>query len=723
MNKEPFYVSESQKRYYQGSMNQQEYEDVLEVVRFFVSKMINMVRDIPLQLLVTDEFGYIMEIVENEIVEEVNSEIKFYVGMQITEQNLGINSINLSLEHRQPIQVVGMNHTCPSFDSCACYSVPFHYSDEDNVLGTITIITSVSYQNPALLAMLSTLAGLIEREILLRQQNQRLHVLHQIMMNTSRNGIIITDRNGVITEYNEFIRDQFDGAENKLVGKSITEMESIGSYISNVLMKDEKYENLEIQLPRKDDSGTLICLFDTFPIFDQNNKLQGAFGRFRDITEHYKDQEKINYLAYHDVLTVLPNRRFFMQKITERVNMDRQPMAIMMLDLDRFKSINDILGHTHGDLLLQAVAQRLQSFVGSNGIVARMGGDEFMILFPKIEDRAQVGAWAEQLIEQCSKPILLHDYELYINLSVGIACYPDDGEDVETLTKHADIAMYRAKECGKGYMFYAPRENEEGLERIILETSLRKALKNEEFVLYYQPQVNINSREIVGIEALIRWQHPELGLLSPGVFISLAEEVGLITQIGEWVVKTACEQNKAWQQEGLPHVKVAVNLSAHHFLNQNIIHYTKQTLEDTGLDPEFLELEITESIAMDVENAIESIQQLKDIGVKISIDDFGTGYSSLYYLKKLSIDRLKIDQSFVRDIVTDSNDAAIVATIIAMAHNLGLEVIAEGVETIEQLQYLQTQKCEELQGFLFSKPVAAHEMKQLLHTRMELHTQ
>ena len=433
---------------------------------------------------------------------------------------------------------------------------------------------------------------------------------------------------------------------------------------------------------------------------------------------------EIEHLAYHDALTGLPNRPLFIDRLIvalAQANRGTQKLAVFFLDLDRFKDINDSLGHSVGDTLLKAVAERIRRCVREGDTVARFGGDEFTLLVPRIDAVEDAAKIAQKIIETLKIPFFIHDRELFVTTSIGISVFPSDGHDPETLVRNADAAMYRAKDQGRdNYQLYAPAMNERALERLALENMLRKALANHELVLFYQPLVELSSRRIVGAEALIRWRHPELGLLSPAHFISVAELSGLIIPIGEWVLRTACRQLKAWQRKFDPELSISINLSARQFQQPDLVGQIRTAIEETGVNPGSVELEITESNAMqNAENTIYSLRELKTLGVRIAMDDFGTGYSSLNYLKRFPIDTLKLDQSFVRDIRTDSSDAAIVSAVISMAHSLHLSVVAEGVETEEQLAFLALQQCDVIQGFLFSEPLCAEDLEPLLATARE----
>ncbi len=435
---------------------------------------------------------------------------------------------------------------------------------------------------------------------------------------------------------------------------------------------------------------------------------------------------RLLHLSQHDALTNLPNRTLLHDRLTQALTMAeryQQRVALMAIDLDRFKTVNDSLGHSVGDKLLQKAAERLTECLRRIDTVSRQGGDEFVILLqPGLEGVDTVAHVAEKILATVSAPYTIDNQELNVTASVGISVYPDDGRDIDSLLKNADAAMYHAKESGRNnFQFFTRDMNAMAFERLTLENSLRQALKREEFLLHYQPQVDLRTGEIIGCEALIRWKHPELGMISPAKFIPVAEDSGLIVPIGEWVMRTACEQNSAWQKAGLPVIPVAVNLSATQFRQKNLPETVAQALHDTGLAPRYLELELTESVIMrGAEETISLLNLLKGTGTQLSIDDFGTGYSSLSYLKRFPIDKLKVDQSFIRDITTDPDDAAIASAIISMAKSLKLKVIAEGVETIEQLEFLRSQQCDEIQGYYFCKPMAAEEIGKLLREKRRL---
>ncbi len=435
-------------------------------------------------------------------------------------------------------------------------------------------------------------------------------------------------------------------------------------------------------------------------------------GVFADLSEKKQAETRLHRLAYYDVLTNLPNRLLLEERLKQALaaaSSNNLLAAVLHLDLDRFKAINDTLGHASGDKLLQAVAERLTGNVRGSDTLARFSGDEFAVLLTDVGNQENAALVARKILDALARPFVLDGHEIFITPSIGIAFYPADAANKDDLLRNADTAMSHAKaQGGNGYRFYDAKMNAGISQRLTLETGLRHALKRNEFLLYYQPQVDLRSGKIIGMEALLRWQHPERGLVSPAEFIPLLEETGLIVQVGEWVLRAACAQNSAWLAAGLPRMRMAVNLSAHQFRQSSLADAVCQALEDSGLAPELLELEITESIMIqDLQTTLTTLNQLHLIGIQISIDDFGTGYSSLSYLKRLPISKIKIDQSFVRDICGDPDDAAIADAVISLGHSLKMQVIAEGVETVEQLDYLRAHGCDEFQGYYFSRPVPA----------------
>jgi diguanylate cyclase (GGDEF)-like protein/PAS domain S-box-containing protein len=447
-------------------------------------------------------------------------------------------------------------------------------------------------------------------------------------------------------------------------------------------------------------------------ILDPDGEVREFISVSRDISERKRAEEQIEYQAYHDALTGLPNRLLFRDRLTVALAHARRldvPLAVMFLDLDHFKNVNDTLGHSLGDELLKAIAARLRAVLREEDTIARMGGDEFTVLLSDLRNADDAAVIAQKILEAVAYPVQVEGEELYITTSIGIALYPNDGDSAEALLKSADHAMYRAKDAGRSsYKLCTASMNDRAMERLSLENALRFAVDRGELELHFQPQIRIATGAIAGMEALIRWNHPTRGLIGPSTFIPIAEESRLIGPIGEWVLREACRQAKAWQQTHYPDLRMAVNLSARQFQNPDLPKTVAAVLEETGLDARCLELEITESTAMqNTQRTIAMLETLREMGVRIAIDDFGTGHSSLNYLRSFPIDTVKIDQAFVHEIESSRSDRAIVAAVIAMAHGLALRVTAEGVETEEQLRFLQDEGCEEAQGFLFGRPMAA----------------
>lgn len=446
----------------------------------------------------------------------------------------------------------------------------------------------------------------------------------------------------------------------------------------------------------------------------------------RDISARKKAQEQLYFMAHHDQLTGLPNRLFFADRLHQAQTLakrEKQQCGILYLDLDRFKIINDTLGHGVGDLLLKEVAIRLRSCVREVDTVARIGGDEFAIVLVNLRQVSDVEQVAGKILKALSKPVLADDFEIFTTTSIGISLYPVHADHPEALLKKADAAMYQAKSQGRNnYQMYDSTMDLDTERRMVIENGMRRALDRDEFRVFYQPKINSESGQITALEALIRWEHPELGTLPPSEFIALAEETGLIIPIGEWIMRRACEDNQRWQEQGLPKVRVAVNLSGYQLQKKSFVETARQILEETGLPGEYLEFEITETVIMqNPEFAVGILSKLRDLGIHISIDDFGTGYSSLAHLKRFSVNTLKIDRAFVRDIEINSTDAAITTAIIAMGNSLNLQVIAEGVETEGQFAMLREKHCDEMQGYLFSRPVAVEAVEALLRNGLPNH--
>lgn len=532
-------------------------------------------------------------------------------------------------------------------------------------------------------------------------------------------GVTITDTKGQILYTNAADAEMHGYEQEELIGKDVRIFALPERYnpMSEQQLKSLKRFRRESINVKKDGSVFPVHLMSDI-VTNKEGEIIGVITTCEDISERKKQEELIKHIAYYDSLTGLPNRTLFIDLLKRelaKAKRHKKSFAILFIDLDRFKVINDTLGHTMGDLLLHTIANRLKNVLRESDTVSRLSGDEFIILIPDITDIQDVSVITDKIIKKVSEVYVLSGKEIYITASIGISIFPDHGRDIESLIKNADTAMYHAKEHGKNcYQFYKSSINPNASKKFSMETQLRKAFERNEFVLHYQPQIDLNTGKVIGAEALLRWQNGDK-LIRPKRFIPLAEEIGLIVPIGEWVFRTVCNQNKAWQDMGLPPICTSVNVSMNQFKERTFIKNLTHILDETELNPEYLELELTESIIMyDTELTASVIHQLKALGVRFSIDDFGTGYSSLSYLKLLPLDKVKIDQSFIRAIGVDTKDEAIIQAIIMVAQKLNLEVIAEGVENNTQLSFLHSLNCDCAQGFLFSKPLPAEDfLKQM----------
>ena len=494
--------------------------------------------------------------------------------------------------------------------------------------------------------------------------------------------------------------------------------------LQQLLEEHGRYQNEEVEYQRKDGSR-FYGVNSAFTVRDAAGVPLYFDGVISDITERKRAEQQVYHLAHYDSLTGLPNRTLLRDRLGQAMNDARRrggKLAVLFLDLDRFKTVNDSLGHETGDKLLKSVATRLRESMRDSDTISRQGGDEFLLVLRDASDAAAVARVAEKLLDTVAKPYTLGEYELHITPSVGISLFPDDSTDLDTLIRNADAAMYHAKENGRfNFQFFTPEMNTRAYERLSLESSLRLAIEHDEFSLHYQPQLDLRTGRIVGVEALLRWNRPDGGLVPPSVFVPVLESSGMIGTVGEWVLREACSQNRRWQMAGLPRLPVAVNLSAIQFNRRNMADAVGTILAETGLRAADLELEFTESAVMhDTREVTNTIQRLDELGVQLALDDFGTGYSSLSYLRRFHLDKIKIDQSFVRDISVDPDDAAITAAIIGMARNLKVSVVAEGVETREQCQFLRDHGCDTIQGYYFSKPLTAEAFADFLASDYKL---
>lgn len=556
----------------------------------------------------------------------------------------------------------------------------------------------------------------------LRQADAELRLTYRIFESVAE-GIVVTDAEQRIIWVNPAFSVVTEFTPGEVVGQTPRILASgrhNAEYFAEMWRAVDEFDSWQGEIWNRRKNG------DIFPewlsitaVRDRDGRLTHYVGVFSDISQQKMAAETIHLLSTHDALTRLPNRSLFTERVEHALSRARQEnrtLAVLLVDLDRFKVINDSLGHTVGDRMLQLVANRLRECVGEQDLVARLGGDEFGILTESVTAE-QAGDLAERLLSALARPIsLTAEQDLSITPSIGICVYPGFGDDALTMLKHGDIAMYRAKADGRNtFRFFSPDMIQHSMEHLAMENKLRRAIQRGELFLAYQPRVDLLTQRVVGVEALIRWRHPELGLIPPIRFIPLAEETGLIHIIGRWVIHTACAQAKAWLDAGFPPLRMSVNLSANQFHEGHLAESIAATLRDTGLDAELLEVEVTESNVMaDADEAVRILESLKQLGVSVSIDDFGTGYSSLSYLKRFPIDAIKIDRSFVMDIPHDANDSAIAQAVISLGHSLGLKVVAEGVETLEQLAFLRGNDCDEIQGYLFSKPLPPEELVELL---------
>jgi diguanylate cyclase (GGDEF)-like protein/PAS domain S-box-containing protein len=474
-----------------------------------------------------------------------------------------------------------------------------------------------------------------------------------------------------------------------------------------------------VQVIRNWQNEEFAVRFSSREVYTENGSSEGVVYVFSDLTEVVEVNRKIAFVAAHDVLTGLPNRSLFRNLMAQAINNANREgvgFSVLFIDLDGFKKINDAMGHACGDLLLQEVAKQLRSQVRMSDTISRWGGDEFIVMLDKLVSPSDVAGVAEQINHSLSQVFMVNQQEVFVTASIGISLFPEDGEEIDVLLEKADAAMYNVKKSGRNNIcFYSQSLETQAKEQLFLENELRQAIKNDEFEIYYQPQFELSSNRLIGLEALIRWKHLKKGLLSPDLFISLAEESGLIVPIGQWVVKTVCRQLKLWKDKGLPLVRIAINISARQFAQKDLVSTIIQEVELNGIETGLLQIEITESmIIRDIGLVIDVMDDLKSVGISIAIDDFGTGYSSLEYLKKLPIDKLKIDKSFINSVVNNQDDASIVQAVIAMGHNMNMQIIAEGVETEEQLKFLLERECDYGQGYFFSKPVPAEKIEELI---------
>jgi diguanylate cyclase (GGDEF)-like protein/PAS domain S-box-containing protein len=545
----------------------------------------------------------------------------------------------------------------------------------------------------------------------------RAHQMLQTILNTIPQRVFWKDRNCTYVGCNRaFATDAGLNNPAEIIGKSDFELAWSGTAdrdrADDKRIMEQGSTKLNFDETRSRPDGSLLWLRTSkLPLSDREGKVIGVIGTYEDITERKVAEDRVEFLAFYDALTELPNRALLQDRLSKALASARRrkdKVALLFLDLDRFKDINDSLGHSVGDLLLQEVAERLKKWAREQDTVARVGGDEFVIVLTALKDGADAAVAAERLMHALSAGFVVQGRSLSISCSLGISVFPEHGADSETLIKNADAAMYCAKENeGRNFRFFTDDMNAQAVERLTLENGLRLALHKKELFLVYQPQVDIVSGKIIGLEALLRWQHPALGLVPPDKFIRIAENCGLIVPIGEWVLRTACSQVRKWQDEGIPAVSIAINVSAVQFRQEDFCELIRRVLHETGLAPQYLELELTEGLLLaNADVTFSVLQELEAMGLTLAIDDFGTGYSNFNYLRQFRVSKLKIDRSFIRDVVVNPDDAAITTAIISMAKSLNLKVIAEGVEDEAQMSFLRAHQCDEIQGYYFSKPLA-----------------
>ncbi len=557
---------------------------------------------------------------------------------------------------------------------------------------------------------------------------EQMRLANQVLAN-SHEAVLITDADNTILSVNRAFTEVTGYTAEEVIGRN-------PRILSSGRQDKEFYRNMWEQLrlegtwrgeiwDRRKNGEIYPKWLDISTVHDEHGRLTNYIALFSDITERKATEAQLEFMAYHDPLTKLPNRILLRDRFEQAMSLAQRGevlVALLFLDLDQFKAVNDSLGHEVGDQLLLAVAERISRCVRDTDTVSRLGGDEFVILLNDLREAGDATLVAQKILDHLDAPFTIGHHALNTSFSIGITLYPDDGTDFDTLMKLADTAMYYAKDAGRNtYRFYTEQMNVNAMERLQWLNSLHQALDRNEFMLHYQPQFELATGNIIGVEALIRWNSPELGMISPSKFIPVAEDSGLIVPIGRWVLQEACRQNRAWQDAGHPPLTVSVNMSALQFRRGNVVETVTSILKATGLAPQWLELELTESILIhDIEQVLEIVRQLKAIGVKLAIDDFGTGYSSLAYLKRFAVDKLKIDQSFIRNLSVDTEDAAIVRSIIQLGHGLNLQIIAEGVESRDQVRYLQNEGCDQVQGYLYAHPLASAEVTRYFRSRHPL---
>jgi diguanylate cyclase (GGDEF)-like protein/PAS domain S-box-containing protein len=622
----------------------------------------------------------------------------------------------------------GMRTKFPEFDELQDMGIESYiglplYSIEQKPLGVLVAMDAKPLQKvDKISTLLEIFASRGANELERISKEGQLQLAANVFENITE-GVVVTDTEGTIVAMNKAVSKIFGYSEEEVLGQNPRLWKS--QHHENVFYQDmwnslinTRYWQGEIWNRRK--SGDVFpCQMTITGLRNEDNTLSNYVSVFSDISLVKESQDKLKYLAQYDQLTNLPNRRLLLDRLEHAIYIaerNEHTLGLLLLDLDNFKEVNDSLGHKSGDLLLIQVATRLLACVRESDTVARLGGDEFVVLLPDIKYAENVIKVTQKILERLTDPFTIEGHEVLISASIGITISPDDGTQADTLLKNADTAMYHIKHMEKNdFQFFTASMQEHIVRRLDLISELRLAMEKEQFLLYYQPKMDLNTNRITGMEALIRWQHPDERMINPADFIPLAEETGIIVPLGKWVLAQACRQAKKWQEEGLTSLRVSVNLSARQFQDEELVQMVEDTIQDTGIEAGLVELEITETTIMqDIERTINTLWQLRNIGVLLSIDDFGTGYSSLNYLKRFPLDILKIDRSFVLDISKDSNDRAVVEAIVSLSRHLKMKVVAEGVETEEQLEFLKKQKCHEIQGYYLAKPLPADEFKKFV---------
>jgi diguanylate cyclase (GGDEF)-like protein/PAS domain S-box-containing protein len=695
-----------------NQINQQLHVDLQD--KDYTDKMAQIINEIILN--VVNDLVYLMKVENGETFRYVYANKAAFKRANISQFSMG-----LTLHEVLPQDFA--NHLQKKYGEAVRNNEPVVFQDTIKINGEETfsesILTPVVDEEGQCRYVVSVTRDITEKmqeKFRLIESQQR----YRSLMDHNMDAVFSINESGVILQANPSTYAITGYTERELKRLLLTSLvisvhvEIVNELFFNTLQGNTK-DNITCQMIHK--SGEIIDVqLKMIPIV-VNYDIKGVYIIIRDITEQVRNDEVMKFITFHDQLTGLPNRSSLKEDIhdvVQRSNSSKETFSFMYLDLDRFKFLNDSMGHYVGDLLLKEVAQRLTSLQSENEKISvyRQGGDEFILILENT-NRCSTHKIAESVLALFKSPFLLTSQEFYVTPSVGISMYPNDGQDEETLIKSADTALHRVKERGRGhFQFYSNDMQKGDSQTMLLETCLREAIEKNELILYYQPQVDLYTGEVSSFEALLRWNCGLIGFVSPADFIPLAEETGLILPIGEWVIEEVCSQLKKWNQIGFTNVSVAINLSARQFQQPNLVEIIKQSISKNDIDPSLVEIEITEGAMQDTKETILILNRLKEIGVQISVDDFGTGYSSLSYLKRFPLNTLKIDQSFVRDVLTDNKDAAITTTIIHLAHSLGFNVVAEGVELYEQAEFLRRMECQKAQGFLFSRPIPADQIEQ-----------